>query len=76
MGFKYNSYDGKDTWRNTDENGHTENKGSAKYDENGTMIRWDNYPPVTDQPGYHHHEWQKQNEDGSYEYHHEIHKDH
>ena len=53
---------------NTDDHGNWENSGVAKYNDDKSLSRLDNYSPSSDDDGKHHHEWLKQNPDGSYEY--------
>ena len=70
--YKYNQSEGRDSYRTVDSEGNYEHNGRAEYDTDGHMTRLDIYSPVSDQPGYHHHEWWNES-DG---YHHEIHEDH
>lgn len=76
MSSKYSQHNGYDKYKNTDSEGNTENRGKASYNSDGSLSRLDNYSPASGNSDNHHHEWLKQNGDGSYEYGHGEHKNH
>lgn len=63
-------------WHDKDENNKTRHRGREVYDEDGSLKRADIYSPSSSDPDYHHHEWLKKKDDGSYEYGHGHHKNH
>lgn len=70
----YKQHNGYDKFHNTDDEGHTMNRGKATYNDDGTLQHLDVISPS--RPGWHHHEWMNKRPDGSYEYGHGEHKNH